>query len=81
MDLYTVHSQCISKAQPGVKALCAPLHAAMAPCDESQYKYLLEQLNITHKDFRIPQQRLLHHLLEKHLLVQTTIPGWGLQVD
>lgn len=41
----------------------------MALLDKLQYKLLLKQLDIPFEDFPLPQQRLLHQLLEKHLLV------------
>lgn len=70
-DLYAVPHHCISEAQPGVEATCALLQLAMASLDKSQYKLLLEQLDIPFQDY---PQRLLHQLLEKHVLVFATSP-------
>lgn len=44
----------------------------MASWYKTQYRLLLEQLDICFKAFSLPQQRLLHQLLEKHLLVFAT---------
>lgn len=73
-DLYVIPHQCISAARPGVDAVCASLQAAMASLDETQYKLLLEHLDMPFWDYSLPQLRLLHQLLEKHLLVFATSP-------
>lgn len=71
-DLYAVSCHCISDVQ----AVCNLLQAAMASRSEAQYKSLLEQLDITFKDFSLPQQSSSkdNQLLEKHLLVFATSP-------
>lgn len=66
--LYAVPHHCISEAQPGVGA------TAMASLDKSQDNLLLEQLDIPFQDYPLSQQRLLHQLLEKHVLVFAISP-------
>lgn len=62
--------------QPGYYAniaahpILADLHAVLCHYIRS----LLEELDIPFKEFSLPQQRLFHQLLEKHLLMFVTSP-------
>lgn len=50
--------------------ILADLHAVLCHYIRS----LLEELDIPFKEFSLPQQRLFHQLLEKHLLMFVTSP-------
>lgn len=54
-------------SQPAVKAICAPLQAAMSALNVNQYKQLLDQLANPFQDFPLSQQYLLYQLLKKHI--------------